>query len=289
MIEPLDILDHLGFPDCDQAKQIHGGMDTTIWRVSRGPDTFALRLFREEAGRSAEREYAIIQAAAKAGVNLPRVVAFDTWNGRRAMLMEWCLGETLFQAIQIRPEETGNIGYLLGKAQAALHRIDIEIPALAGEEWVTRLGPVDPELRERLLGREQQPSRLLHLDFHPLNVMVHDGAIGCVLDWNNAALGDPRADVARTWAILNLVPMPPGKDRIDLQPYRSVLAENWLRGYVEIAGTVDDFELFQLWAVSSLTFDLQQHVGKPGSWITQEHIDNIREQVARFRARLGFG
>jgi aminoglycoside phosphotransferase (APT) family kinase protein len=42
---------------------------------------------------------------------------------------------------------------------------------------------------------------LLHLDFHPLNVMLSsDGPV--VLDWTNAARGDPLVDVAATWVLL---------------------------------------------------------------------------------------
>ena len=47
---------------------------------------------------------------------------------------------------------------------------------------------------------------LLHLDYHPLNVLGEAGAISGVLDWTNADGGDPRADVARTGAILRFLP-----------------------------------------------------------------------------------
>jgi aminoglycoside phosphotransferase (APT) family kinase protein len=52
------------------------------------------------------------------------------------------------------------------------------------------------------------PARLLHLDLHPLNVLVSDdgSAVTGVLDWANTAAGDPVLDRARTWAILHLDP-----------------------------------------------------------------------------------
>jgi aminoglycoside phosphotransferase (APT) family kinase protein len=50
-------------------------------------------------------------------------------------------------------------------------------------------------------------ARLLHLDLHPFNILVSDGAeVTGVLDWANAAAGDPALDRARSWTILNLDP-----------------------------------------------------------------------------------
>jgi aminoglycoside phosphotransferase (APT) family kinase protein len=50
-------------------------------------------------------------------------------------------------------------------------------------------------------------ARLLHLDLHPFSILA--GAVGevtGVLDWANAAAGDPDLDRARTWTILALDP-----------------------------------------------------------------------------------
>ena len=42
---------------------------------------------------------------------------------------------------------------------------------------------------------------LVHMDFHPVNIMLsNDGSV--VLDWTNAARGDPLVDVAATWVLL---------------------------------------------------------------------------------------
>jgi len=57
--------------------------------------------------------------------------------------------------------------------------------------------PVLPGLREPF---GPGPS-ILHLDFHPDNVMLTaDGPV--VIDWPNAAVGPSAADVAHSWLIL---------------------------------------------------------------------------------------
>ena len=44
-------------------------------------------------------------------------------------------------------------------------------------------------------------STVLHLDYHPGNVMV-DGAGAMVIDWTNAGLGPAGLDVAMTWMLM---------------------------------------------------------------------------------------
>jgi aminoglycoside phosphotransferase (APT) family kinase protein len=66
-----------------------------------------------------------------------------------------------------------------------LHR---DLHAIAAPDWVD----------DAPVGRG---NRLLHLDLHPLNVML--GPKGpVVIDWTNACRGDPSTDVALSWAII---------------------------------------------------------------------------------------
>jgi aminoglycoside phosphotransferase (APT) family kinase protein len=49
--------------------------------------------------------------------------------------------------------------------------------------------------------------RLLHLDLHPLNVIV--GPTGpVVIDWTNACIGDPGVDVALAWVLMSAGAIP---------------------------------------------------------------------------------
>ena len=45
---------------------------------------------------------------------------------------------------------------------------------------------------------QRNSSVLLHGDFWPGNIVWKDGQIAAVIDWENAALGDPLADVANS-------------------------------------------------------------------------------------------
>jgi aminoglycoside phosphotransferase (APT) family kinase protein len=54
-----------------------------------------------------------------------------------------------------------------------------------------------------------QGDRLLHGDLHPGNVMMQDGE-PVILDWSNAARGNPEADLTRTLMMIRLGEPPPG-------------------------------------------------------------------------------
>jgi aminoglycoside phosphotransferase (APT) family kinase protein len=49
--------------------------------------------------------------------------------------------------------------------------------------------------------------RLIHLDFHPKNFLIHEGQCSAILDWSDADVGDHHADVAATLLMLELAPV----------------------------------------------------------------------------------
>ena len=107
-------------------------------------------------------------------------------------------------------------------------------------------------LRERRREVQRQERRLLHLDLHPYNVLVDDdGEPTGVIDWTNAAGGDPQLDAARTWSILVL---DPAAIRLRANPGWRVLTENWLQAerLREIPAAA------RAWACSFMLEDLAQ-------------------------------
>ena len=99
---------------------------------------------------------------------------------------------------------------------AALHRLNGVYPALSylpdKEQTIVRevgTGPAaaDESLDERRIRETLQavwplphrnPAVLLHGDFWPGNTLWRDGKLVAVIDWEDAALGDPLADLARS-------------------------------------------------------------------------------------------
>ena len=105
-------------------------------------------------------------------------------------------------------------------------------------------------MAERLTSVRLDTDRLLHLDFHPLNVLGERDQLTAVLDWTNAHAGDPRADFARTVTILRL--SPPWGDRAQ-RVGRAVFEMLWRFGY---GPPGPDMAAFYAWAGGAMLRDL---------------------------------
>lgn len=286
-IDPYDVLNALGVTGCSEASRVHGGWDTMIWRVTCGPDTYALRLFRAGNHHWAHREVEAMRAARESSVQVPEVHILGTWQDRSVMLLDWCDGRTVMQEMRARPWKIRSLGYEFGQRQAQLHQTEFSTEDSDALNWITSFGPVDDDLGSRLVAAGRQISKLLHLDYHPLNVMYARRSIGCILDWSNAMPGDPRADVARTWSILRLMPLFPGRPEPVTEAARKLLASGWLRGYQDTAGPLIDMEIFKVWAAVAMVHDLQRKVEQPENWIAQRHVDAIQARISQLRVRAG--
>jgi aminoglycoside phosphotransferase (APT) family kinase protein len=101
--------------------------------------------------------------------------------------MERISGVNMIDSLTAAPWKAKRLGRILADLHEQLH----ELPA---PEWL----PAAP------CGVGTQ---LLHLDLHPLNVMMSPrGPI--VIDWTNAVRGDPSTDIALTWALISAGEVP---------------------------------------------------------------------------------
>jgi aminoglycoside phosphotransferase (APT) family kinase protein len=75
------------------------------------------------------------------------------------------------------------------------------LAALRRRPWqMARQARTLAELHHRLHEIPFEGERLIHLDFHPDNVLLSQrGPV--VIDWTNSRAGDPALDVALTWVI----------------------------------------------------------------------------------------
>jgi tRNA A-37 threonylcarbamoyl transferase component Bud32 len=149
------------------------GRDTDIYEY--GPDKV---LRRARDGRSLEPEARIMQFVHEHGFPCPQV--YDVGNHGGDLVMDRVDGPTMGQQLMKRPWTLRRYGRLLAQLHQRLHRID-------APEWL----PQSPD----------NGSSLIHLDLHPLNVIMSpSGPI--VIDWTNAARGEEPTDVADTWLLV---------------------------------------------------------------------------------------
>lgn len=281
--DPIEVLAALSVRDVTAAVRVTGGMDTLVWRVESGGRAFALRLFRAEQVETSRREVAAIGIARAGRVPVPPIETVGRWGDRPAMLMAWAPGRTLVDEIGAHPWRVWALGRRFGRVQRRINALAAG-DALPSRDWAGWARAESPTVTERLERLALGHKQLVHLDYHPLNVLAGGGRITAVLDWSNAGAGDPRADAARTEMLLSLSPAP-GARLPHIRLVRALLVAAWRRGYGAEDATTADKALFRSSAASTLANDMAPRIGRPGVWFQQADIDRIRTAARTWERR----
>jgi aminoglycoside phosphotransferase (APT) family kinase protein len=221
------------------------------------------------------------------GVPVPAVITHGMDGDRPAILMEWCDGRTVLDAAVANAALREPLGMSMGRLQARMHAPTVPEDYWDDHRsWLSRAGPGEVELHARLRETNLRDGHILHLDFHPLNVLCVGSEATVILDWANVAVGDPRADVARTRSIFQLVTRPsaaPGFASV-----RGSLERAWMAGYTQLTSTLPDMTLFEIWARLVFIRDMEQYLGRPDFWMELADFDRLRASVVTLKQRAGF-
>lgn len=190
-----------------------------------------------EAGAAAMR------AAGAAGVPTPRVEEIVTVDGRPGMVMARVDGADGLGRLERQPWRLLGVARTMGRVHAAMHEVTAPpaLPSLHDQlrERIGAAGLPDGLARFALDALAARPDgdRILHGDLHPGNLLFGEGGVA-VIDWSNAARGDPAVDVARTRLLLEVAAVPdaePGRQRVERWG-RARLAAAYRRAYRRTRG-----------------------------------------------------
>jgi aminoglycoside phosphotransferase (APT) family kinase protein len=288
-IDPRAILTALGFSEVQALAPVLGGWETSLWRFDT-PDgqRHALRVYPgPQYARAAHREGAALRACIDAGVPVPAVEASGQWEGRPLLVIGWCQGATLLAAMLRRPWSIWRLGLSFGRLQAQIHRVPPPAALLEGapHNWMLRGALQRPEVFVKMHGMALSTDSLIHLDYHPLNVLTDGRRFTGIIDWSNAAAGDRRADFARTAALLLTASSPPGPTRPVVGALRRLFYLAWRRGYSCEAGPVGDLAVFMAWAGVTRLQDLEGVRDSPQAWASEDDFVAARRWVERWKRR----
>ena len=283
-LNPTDILTALGITTVTAITPVHGGTDTALWRVEHDSMTSVLRVFRSEQAETYQREIEAMEVARQAHVPVPTIRAAGVWQERPVLLLSWCPGVPLWEAIRQQPWRVWSLGKAFGRTQAQIH----QIPSHARwhhqrTDWIGWAGPEQHRLQTALQHVARPAPALLHLDYHPLNILTDGTQITAVLDWANTRVGDPRADVARTYTILMVEPYTPGRQPLVVSLVRRLLTWSWRRGYEQVGGVLSDMAWFYVWAGAVMVRDLAPRVSNPQSWWQPQHLEQIQDWTTTWK------
>ena len=188
------------------AELLAGGVSSHIrklvFQTARGIEAVVERRPKVMPGKPPAAERAALEAALLArlpglGVPAPRLRRFDPPD---TLVLDFLEGGT-----EPPPGAPGSLIGPMAEALAALHRLGPEhgLPAMRTftdplpdlKAWRPDLFPADAPVQAACPPFEGSP-RLLHGDFWMGNLLWRGGELAGLLDWEDACLGDPMAELA---------------------------------------------------------------------------------------------
>jgi len=205
------------------------------------PDGAVLKLLRPgfpETGL--HRELAAMRALAGHDGLVPRPVGIVTTRDRPGLVMERIPGADLLSTLARSPWRLHSAGPLMAAVHARVHAVSAPaaLPDLRAEldGRIRAAAGLPDRLRSFALSTLDglpDGDRLCHGDLHLGNILDR-GNSPVVIDWGNAARGDPVGDVARTLVLHRHASPPPGSPlvmRVLAPPLRNDIVHRYLRAY----------------------------------------------------------
>ncbi len=231
----------------------HGGQaeifdcgDGKILRVAKRPQDFDRILF----------EYTVYASLSGRGLSVPHAYELVRVDGAPAIIMEKIPGDSMMSIIARNPFKAGRMARQLARLHLELSKVRAS-PTItstkAKAEFCIKASQVLSErTKERVfevLKELPDGSALCHGDFHPGNIICHDGS-NYLIDWVGASRGDFRADVAHTYILLRVVPRVPHLNGFIYFMQKRIgraMANRYLAG-VGLGSTIDS-AMFSKWVL----------------------------------------
>jgi aminoglycoside phosphotransferase (APT) family kinase protein len=186
----------------EPGRLLASGRDGDIFEFGPG-----LVLRRAKSGRVIENEARTIAYAREHGYPVPEIR--EVRAGGTEIVMERIVGPMMMDAMLRKP-------WLMGKCARVLADLHDRLHVIPAADWLPAVGDGD---------------RLIHLDLHPMNVML-TAAGPSVIDWTNAARGNALTDVAVTMVLLTCPEMPGSRIiNVAATPARAFIARTFAARY----------------------------------------------------------
>lgn len=220
--------------------------DGKILRVARRPQDFDRIRY----------EYTVYSSLAESGLLMPRAHELVAVDEAPAIVMDKIPGSPMIALIARNPLAAGARARELARLHLELRNVEATkalTPTKAKAEFCIRCSQIlSNQTREKVLevlNRLPDGRALCHGDFHPGNIICHDGR-RFIIDWGGASRGDFCADVAHTYVLLRVVPRVPHLSRIAHAIQKRIARGMADRYLAEVfARIVPDYATFSKWVL----------------------------------------
>jgi aminoglycoside phosphotransferase (APT) family kinase protein len=240
-----------------------------------------------DRGKKARREFKALELAKQHGIPVPRPLLLDDQGailGRPGIVTSYVCGAQMES-----PSDPVGWARMLAVMLARIHAVPCDsaarqflLDADAEASWFLRAETVPDYMRAHPDGEavwrtardlwpdlRPVPATLVHIDYWPGNILWHGDRIAAIVDWEEAAYGDPAIDVAYC------------RMEMTLHGIGQVIDE-FLHAYeAERGEQVENLVFWELAAAARPMFS-------PTGWITESPAREVfRQFVARARQRAG--
>ena len=200
-----------------------------------------IKVFNEDYSKADVLNEALNQARIEeTGLNIPRVLAVTTVDGKWAIVSEFIQGKTLAQMMQEDPEKKDEYLGLMVDIQLQVQKKTCPMLGKLKDKMNRKISMSDLdattryELHTRLEGMPKH-NKVCHGDFNPSNIIITEDGTPYILDWAHATQGNASADAARTYLLFWLNGDIDGaKKYLDLFCKRSDTARQYVQKWMPI-------------------------------------------------------
>lgn len=220
------------------------------------PDLVLKLFYRDFPRDTAQLEYLNATEAHAQGATSVRCLGDVEIDGRMGIVLGRLNGKTLTAAFDANP-------LMVFSAPKTLARLHAQVHAGSSGQMQDIKSVISQQLDQPALGFLSAPQKsklraylralpdgntLLHLDFHPDNVLIGDDA-ETVIDWATAARGAVGADLAMTYFLFHEAELFPGISKLQEMLYNTIrkfVYRGYIKHYVSLRGTTHEAVMVQV-------------------------------------------
>lgn len=206
---------------------------------------WVIKLFRDWVPVSwVEYELKVAQSVSSLGFPAPEAREIVKHGSRSGIVYRHADGPTLIGLMKTKPWKLKWVGREMARLHVEMHSRHggKELPPQKDRLLykIRNNEKLPDDLREaalKLMDALEEDDRLCHNDFHPDNILLTKGG-SVVIDWMDAARGNPCADVART-IIMMKSGLPPDAgllEKLMINLFRNIIRKEYIKTYCAKTG-----------------------------------------------------